>query len=81
MGVMRSGAHNEIGSKAWHYGVPFCSLSGNDLGAEGGKAIAEALKVNTSIAIINLYRSDLGAEGGKAIAAALKVNTSITNIK
>ena len=28
---------------------PFCSLTDNDLGAEGGKAIGEALKVNTSI--------------------------------
>jgi len=29
--------------------VPFSSLYHNDLGTEGGKAIAEALKVNTSI--------------------------------
>ena len=50
MGVLiRSGGHNEIGSKTCHYGVTFCSLSCNDLDAEGGKAIAEALKVNTSI--------------------------------
>ena len=28
---------------------PFCSLLGNDLGPEGGKAVAEALKFNTSI--------------------------------
>ena len=27
----------------------FCSLGNNDLDAEAGKAIAEALKVNTSI--------------------------------
>ena len=47
--VMRSGAYNEIGSKTCHYGVPFCSLEYNELGAEGGKAVAEALKVNTSI--------------------------------
>ena len=32
-----------------HYGLFFFSLYGNDLGAEGGKVIAEALKVNTSI--------------------------------
>ena len=46
---MGSGAHNESGSKTCHCGVPFSSLRANDLGAEGGKAIAEALKVNTSI--------------------------------
>ena len=46
---MRSGAHNESGSKTCHYGVPFRSILTNKLGAEGGKAIAGALKVNTSI--------------------------------
>ena len=47
--VIRSGAHNEIGSKTCHYGVPFSSLQSNKLGAEEGKALGEALKVNTSI--------------------------------
>jgi len=56
------------------------NLGGNGLGAEGGKAIAEALKVNTSITTINLQGNKLGAEGGKAIAEGLKINTSITNI-
>ena len=46
---MRSGGHDEIGSKKCHYGVTFSSLWDNELGAEGGKAVAEALKVNTSI--------------------------------
>ena len=48
-GVIGSGGHNESGSKMCHYGVPFCSLGVNSLGAEGGKAVAEALKINTSI--------------------------------
>ena len=50
--IVGSGAHNESGSKTCHYGVTFCSLESNQLGAEGGEAIAEALKVNTSITII-----------------------------
>jgi hypothetical protein len=29
--------------------MPFCSLYGNELGLEGGKAIAEALKVNQTL--------------------------------
>ena len=33
-------------SPLWH---PFCSLYLNNLGAEGGKATGEALKVNRSI--------------------------------
>ena len=51
-GEMRSGGHDEIGSKTCCHGVPFYSLYNNELGAEGGKAIAAALKVNTSIANI-----------------------------
>ena len=43
------GGGNEIGSKTGHYGVPFCSLENNELDAEAGKALGEALKVNTSI--------------------------------
>ena len=46
---MRSGGHDEIGSKTCHHVVHFCSLHDNGLGAEGSKAIAEALKANTSI--------------------------------
>ena len=46
---MRSRAHNESGSKTCHYGVTFSSLEDNELGTEGGKAIAEALEINTSI--------------------------------
>ena len=46
---MRCGAHNESDSKTCHYGVPFCSLGNSRLDAEAGKAIGEALKVNTSI--------------------------------
>ena len=33
-----------------HYGgVPFCSLENNKLDTKGGKAVAEALKINKSI--------------------------------
>ena len=46
------------------------------IGAEGAKAIGEALKVNTSLTRINLWDNNIGDEGGKAIGEALKVNTS-----
>eukprot|EP00435_Cladocopium_sp_Y103_P071958 s287_g38.t2 len=46
------------------------------------QALAEALKVNSSITNINLECNHIGAEGAKAraLAEALKVNTSITDI-
>ena len=56
-------------------------LGDNQLGPEGGKAVAEALKINTSITHIDLRNNDLGPEGGKAVAEALKINRSITDIK
>ena len=47
----------------------------NNIGDEGGKAIGEALKVNTSLTKISLRGNKIGDEGAKAIGEALKVNT------
>ena len=35
----------------------------NNIGDEGGKAIGEALKVNTSLTSIGLYGNKIGVEG------------------
>ena len=55
-------------------------MNNNKIGDEGGKAIGEALKVNTSLTKIELYNNNIGDEGAKAIGEALKVNTSLTEI-
>ena len=47
-----------------------------NIGVEGGKAIGEALKVNTSLTEIDISDNNIGDEGGKAIGEALKVNNS-----
>ena len=47
---------------------------------EGGRAIGEALKVDTSLTEIGLYNNFIADKGGKAIGEALKVNTSLTKI-
>ena len=47
-------------------------VSNNKIGAEGGKAIGEALKVNTSLISIGLDDTKIGDEGAKAIGEALK---------
>ena len=52
------------------------SLHQGWIGAEGGKAIGEALKVNTSLTNIILLNNIIGDEGEKAIREALQVNTS-----
>ena len=52
-------------------------LDWNKIGAEGAKAIGEALKVNTLLTEINLHTNEIGDEGVKAIREALEVNNSL----
>ncbi|EGD76947.1 hypothetical protein PTSG_07288 [Salpingoeca rosetta] len=52
-------------------------LWGNNLGDIGGKALAEALKVNTTLTGLYLENNDLGLEAGRAIAEALKFNAML----
>jgi Ran GTPase-activating protein (RanGAP) involved in mRNA processing and transport len=46
----------------------------------GVKAIAEALKVKTSLTSLDLGFNNIGDDGAKVIAEALKVNTSLTSL-
>ena len=55
-------------------------MENNNLGPEGAKHIAEALKLNTSVTSISLSNNNLGPEGAKHIADALKQNTSVSTI-
>jgi hypothetical protein len=47
------------------------SLCHNNIGEEGAKYVAEALKVITSLTEIILDDNDIGAEGAKYVAEAL----------
>jgi hypothetical protein len=60
----------------WIY---FSIISANSIGAGGAKAVAEALKVNSTLQTIYLYSNIIGDEGAKAIAEALKVNSNRSN--
>ena len=55
---------------------PVRYISNHSSGHQGA-AIAEALKVNTSLKEVWLSLNNIGDEGAKAIAEALKVNTSL----
>ncbi|KAL0239799.1 hypothetical protein GEMRC1_009907 [Eukaryota sp. GEM-RC1] len=55
-------------------------LRNNSIGPEGAIAIAEALKVNSSVSTINLGNNSIGNEGAIAIAEGLKVNSSVSSI-
>jgi Ran GTPase-activating protein (RanGAP) involved in mRNA processing and transport len=51
------------------------------VGEGGGRAIAEALRVNTTLTELNLGSNDLGDGAGRAIAEALRVNTMLTSLE
>jgi hypothetical protein len=45
-------------------------LDENEIGAEGAKYVAEALKVNTSLTEITLFYNNIGAEGQRSLREA-----------
>ena len=61
--------------------LKFISFSQKNIGDEGAKYLAEALKVNTYLKKIDLWDNNIGNEGAKYIAEALKVNTSLKEIR
>lgn len=56
------------------------NLHGNEIGDQGTKAIAEALRDNYAITKFDLSHNRIGAEGAKALADAFKDNYAITEL-
>ena len=52
-----------------------------EIGDEGAKALAEALKVNATVKELNLYECGIGDDGAAALAEALRSNTSLTYLR
>ena len=57
-----------------------CSLSFNDLGAEGAAALAPAIAANASLTKISLASNPLEEHGTKVICDALKSNTILKEL-
>ena len=55
-------------------------LSGCELGADGAWAIAEALRVNSTLHTLYLNDNSVGADGAREIAAALRVNSTLQSL-
>ena len=51
-----------------------------EIGDEGTKALAEALKVNAMVKQLNLVDCGIGADGAAALAEALRSNTSLRRL-
>ncbi|KAL0251107.1 hypothetical protein GEMRC1_000321 [Eukaryota sp. GEM-RC1] len=59
-----------------------CSLSGilmkgNSIGDEGARALADALKINTTVTSINLSSNSIGDEGARALSDVLNAINKI----
>merc|ERR1712224_276524 len=54
---------------------------GNELGPEGGAALAEGLKGNSTLQSLDLASNNLGAEGGAALAAGIKGNSALRRLE
>merc|ERR1712167_461891 len=63
-----------------HGKVEELNLTSNKISAEGAKALAQALKVNTVLQGLNLDSNTISDEGSKALAEALKVNTALQKL-
>ena len=59
-------------------GLVKLDLGGNALGKKGGRAMGEALAVNTTLTQLGLYAKPIGSTGASAISQALEVNTALT---
>lgn len=55
-------------------------FSDNSIGSDSAKAIADALKTNTTLVDLSLHYNSIGDEGAKAFAEALKNNSSLVRL-
>jgi len=55
-------------------------LNGNNIDKKGAFALAEALKINSTLKELNLWNNNIDTEGGIALADALKSNSSLLNL-
>ncbi|XP_004364528.1 hypothetical protein CAOG_01660 [Capsaspora owczarzaki ATCC 30864] len=60
--------------------LTWLKLNRNCIGEDGARAIADALKVNSTLRCFLLKQNQIGDAGGQAIAEALKVNTRLTDL-
>jgi hypothetical protein len=67
---------------AWLKTCPICLravvIDFSAMGDTCAIALADALKVNTTVAMLDLSETSIGEEGAKALADTLKINTTLT---
>ena len=53
---------------------------GNGINAEGGGTLADVLRVNTTLQMLNLNGNEIGEQGGQAFGSALEVNKTLSEL-
>ena len=81
----QTSALHTLSPKAQEFADQMVGKTSMNLSARGiddavANALAEALKVNTSLTTLDLHRNSIGDGGASALAEALKVNTSLTTL-
>ncbi|KAL6091890.1 hypothetical protein STEG23_002816 [Scotinomys teguina] len=57
------------------------SLTENQIGNKGAKALARSLLVNRSLISLDLRSNSIGPQGAKVLAEALKINRTLTSLR
>jgi Ran GTPase-activating protein (RanGAP) involved in mRNA processing and transport len=56
------------------------NLSDNAIGPAGATALADAMRLNSTIMALDIGRNEIGAIGARSIASALRTNTTLTDL-
>jgi len=56
------------------------NLNNKSIGDEGAKALANALRTNSTVTVLNLGDNSIGDEGAKALSNALLTNSTLTEL-
>ena len=67
------------GMNAWCKVILLCPKE-CELGEGGGRAIADALRVNSTVTLLDLGNNELGEGGAQTIAEALRVNSTVSSL-
>ena len=58
----------------------FCKCTDNNCGNEGCIMMGEALKCNSTLTQLDLWRNEIGVEGAKMLSVGLERNSTLTSL-
>jgi hypothetical protein len=64
-----------------HLSSIFSNIFHHDLGEGRGRALAETLRLNTTLTSLELTENHMGEGGGRALAETLRLNTTLAKLE